>query len=163
MFDTSSLIDVAKGLLGDKGEIRNLFERLEGLVSQDKIKVVYTHIQIDEIKDEDERRTINEFFEELKAELIPTRIAVVGFSRVDMCKSGGKSEHQLYEKLKTFRSKENWIKDLIQTLTSFEINILVTNERGIRHAIRQIKTKSEQMNCEAFRLDEFQKLLETLN
>jgi len=163
MFDSDALIDIAKAFLENKNEIVSFYEKLKQLVNQSKIKVVYTHIQIDQITCKDQKEIIGKFFKELKAELIPTGIAIYDYSCYDMCKYGDEIKHQLYEKLKAPESKESWIKDLILVLTSNDIDIFVVNDRGIHHAIKQIKNKYKQMICEVYTLKEFQNLLENTN
>lgn len=162
MFETSSLIEIAKGVLRNTSKTRELLEALKKLVRSGRIKVVYTHIQLDEIsEDEAETRVIQELFNELEAELLPTRIGVWGISRWDMSRWGGELEHHLYEKLRTPQSRERWLKDLIQALTTIELDIVVTNDRGVHHAIREIRKEvGEAMKCEAYNLESFQKWLQ---
>lgn len=162
MFETSSLIDIAKGVLRNTSKTRELLEALKKSVRSGRIKVVYTHIQVDEIsEDEAETRVIQELFNELEAELLPTGIGVWGISRWNMCRWGGELEHHLYEKLRTPQSREKWLKDLIQALTTIELDIVVTNDRGVHHAIREIRKEvGEAMKCEAYNLESFQKWLQ---
>jgi len=163
MFETSSLINMAKGLLESKCDMQDLAKRLERLVSEGKIAVVCTHLQIDEIKHEDEKRIVKDLFERLRVELIPTKVAVYEVSKYDVSRYGSELENQLYKKLRTDNSKEGWTKDLIQALTSVEVDILVTDDSGVRHAIEQVGRQfGEQMRCEAYGLDRFAEMLEGL-
>ncbi len=162
MFETSSLIDIAKGVLRNTSKTRELLEALKKSVRSGRIKVVYTHIQVDEIsEDEAETRVIQELFNELEAELLPTGIGVWGISRWNMCRWGGELEHHLFDKLRTPQSREKWLKDLIQALTTIELDIVVTNDRGVHHAIREIRKEvGDEMKCEAYNLESFQKWLQ---
>jgi len=160
MFETSSLIDIAKGILRGSTEIEELVDALKKLVHLGKIKVVYTHVQVDEMKSETQMEVIRDLLSELGAELVSTRVAVVGTSKVGMSAVTGELESQLYNKLRTPESKMNWLKDLIQALTAIEMNVLVTNDDGVHHAMKEIRGKlGGTMRCEVYYLREFSKMV----
>lgn len=127
-----------------------------------KIKVVYAHIQLDEITVEAENKIIQELFGELEAELLPTRVGIWGISRWGMFRWGRESEHNLYGKMRAPQSSESWVKDLVQALTAIELDLFVSNDKGLRHAIREIRKKmGEAMRCEVYGLENFHEWLNT--
>ena len=56
-----------------------------------------------------------------------------------MSKHGSDQENQLYEKLRSDSSTQNRIRDLIQALTSIELDIVVTDDNGVRVAIEELR------------------------
>jgi hypothetical protein len=56
-----------------------------------------------------------------------------------LSKHGSDQENQLYEKLRSDSSTQNRIRDLIQALTSIELDIVVTDDNGVRVAIEELR------------------------
>ena len=159
MFETSALIDIAKGILERKNQTTGEIAKLERSIRDGYLKVVYTHIQTDEIQNDDERKAVNELYRKLNAQLIPTEIGVFGVSKFGSFKLTNDVERQLFERLRTSGSKINWIRDLVQALTSVKIDVLVTNDAGVREAMRQIRNRiGEEMTCEVLSLNEFRRM-----
>jgi hypothetical protein len=119
-------------------DVPGAYEALEAAVNAGTLKILYTHINIDElaeIPDLERRSTLLLLLVSL-GQLVPTGDAVLDYSRLSFCRFSDEQDEEIFEATRSGNIKHT--RDaLIASTARFERCALVTNEHRLAKRSRE--------------------------
>ncbi|WP_405626150.1 hypothetical protein OG933_07765 [Streptomyces sp. NBC_00016] len=128
VFDSNAVDPVA--------DVSGAYEALESAVNAGKLKILYTHVNIDElaeIPDLDRRRRLLLLLVAL-GNLVPTGATAVDYSRINFCRVSDESDDFELMRSKSIKHTQD---ALIASTARFEQCALVTNEHRLAKRSRE--------------------------